>query len=573
MRFLLDRLAPLATDVALNRRRPLLVAMLTLLYLILLLGVGSRVGKMLFIAHLGLFMLWQPFVRTDRRIPIPVLAAIFVAIVVLAKGLGGWLLVFWIGLLAGVVGGKMLLFEARWARLFFLLALFWLSAALLLVAVPAALPPPHGGEVIPRELAWWGLPAALTMMMALPEAREVDRRSEVVDYVYSVIVVLLLAVLVLGSLALMLLLGHSYGEALLESLLAIGLMLLALGWAWNPRLGMAGMGTIFSRYLMSIGMPVEQWLHTLTDLAERRQEPDDFVDAACREMVARLPWVAGVSWHVGAREGAFGSLRGRRSDFDFDGLVLHMYTRYPLSPSLAWHFSLLARLIAEFRADKLRERQLKRLSYIEAVHETGARVTHDIKNLLQALHGLCAVAEKELDQASPEFIALLRRQLPAIAGRLEQTLGKLSAPRIEVGEQIPLGRWWGELCARHALAGIGFSVEGQVDESVLVPGALLNSAVDNLIANVLDKRRTSPGLRIDVILRPSAGGASVDVCDDGAAISAVMASSLFHGPVVSETGLGIGLYQLARSLHGSGFEVRLATNEPGRVCFRLCPPC
>ena len=106
-------------------------------------------------------------------------------------------------------------------------------------------------------------------------------------------------------------------------------------------------------------------------------------------------------------------------------MEVSIYTRYPMNPSLTWHFNLLAQLMAEFRADKLRARQLKRLSYVEAIHETGARLTHDTKNLLQTLRTLCTAAESEGTEVSPEFAALLRRQLPAITERLGQTLEKL----------------------------------------------------------------------------------------------------------------------------------------------------
>ena len=37
----------------------------------------------------------------------------------------------------------------------------------------------------------------------------------------------------------------------------------------------------------------------------------------------------------------------------------------------------------------------------------------------------------------------------------------------------------------------------------------------------------------------------------------------------SQTGLGIGLYQAALQAQKLGYELRLAVNEPGRVCFEL----
>jgi signal transduction histidine kinase len=388
-----------------------------------------------------------------------------------------------------------------------------------------------------------------------------------------VVLVLLLAVLALGSVAIMMLAGHRYVEAVLETLLAIGVALLILGWVWNPHLGMAGVGTVFSRYLMSVGMPVEQWLHALADLAQRQDDPDEFVAEAARDMVQRLPWVTGVEWEAEAASGSCGAIQGTRSEFTFAPLVVRIYTRYPLSPSLTWHFSLLAQLLAEFRSDKLRARQLKRLTYVEAIHETGARLTHDVKNLLQTLRTLCTAAqnEKTEEDVSPEFAALLRRQLPAITARLGQTLEKLQAPRLESDERVPVRRWWDDLRSHYHLSGIKFAVEGEFDDTAQVPAALFNLAVENLIANALDKRAASPGLIIRVTLRSASDGLGVDVCDDGKPLGAVLTRDLFRGPVPSETGMGIGLYQAARLLESSGLALSLVVNEPGEVRFRLAP--
>ncbi|HZV54695.1 MAG TPA: HAMP domain-containing sensor histidine kinase [Rhodocyclaceae bacterium] len=560
-----------ATRLALQWRRPLLVAVLVLLYPVLLLGAVNPLARTLFVVHLGLFILWQPVVRADQRIGPTALALMLTAVAAVSFGLNGWLLTFWIALLAGVVGGKVFLFEARWTKLFFLFALFWLVAALLLLALPTALPQGISSGPTVRAIGQWALPAVIVLMLLLPERREADGQPEVIDFVYSVIVVLLLAVLILGSLALMLLLGHRYVEALLETLLVIGLALLVLGWVWNPHLGMVGVGTVFSRHLMSIGMPVEQWLHTLADLAQRQQDPDGFVAEACGDMVRRLPWVTGVEWEAEVAGGSSGDARGRCSEFTFDALTVRIYTRYPLGPSLAWHFNLLAQLIAEFRADKLRARQLKRLSYLEAIHETGARLTHDVKNLLQSLRTLCTAAQGESGNVPPQFVALLRRQLPAITSRLGQTLDKLQEPRLESDERVAVGSWWDKLRSRYASAGIRFTAEGDLHGSVMVPAALFNHVVENLLANALDKRATSTTLQVAATLRIAGADVSVDVCDDGAPLPPMLAADVFLGPVPSETGMGIGLYQASRLLENSGFRMMLATNEPGRVCFRVAP--
>ena len=47
------------------------------------------------------------------------------------------------------------------------------------------------------------------------------------------------------------------------------------------------------------------------------------------------------------------------------------------------------------------------------------------------------------------------------------------------------------------------------------------------------------------------------------------ARELLHGPVPSDGGLGIGLYQVARHAQACGFSLALAHNAEGRVSFVL----
>ena len=58
-------------------------------------------------------------------------------------------------------------------------------------------------------------------------------------------------------------------------------------------------------------------------------------------------------------------------------------------------------------------------------------------------------------------------------------------------------------------------------------------------------------------------------CDDGSPMPDAVASSLFLGPVSSESGYGIGLYHAARYAEAAGYRLELAENRAGRVCFRL----
>ena len=51
-------------------------------------------------------------------------------------------------------------------------------------------------------------------------------------------------------------------------------------------------------------------------------------------------------------------------------------------------------------------------AYTQAVYETGSRLTHDVKNLLQSLKTLCSAAEYSQPDQAASLQTLMQRQLP-----------------------------------------------------------------------------------------------------------------------------------------------------------------
>ena len=98
-------------------------------------------------------------------------------------------------------------------------------------------------------------------------------------------------------------------------------------------------------------------------------------------------------------------------------------------------------------------------------------------------------------------------------------------------------------------------------------GGLFDSVLDNLLHNAMLKRQSEGQLSVNVSLVPDAG--CLYVCDSGSAVSAEVARDLLRMPVLSENGFGTGLYHAARLAERHGYELRLASNENGRVCFEL----
>jgi signal transduction histidine kinase len=278
-----------------------------------------------------------------------------------------------------------------------------------------------------------------------------------------------------------------------------------------------------------------------------------------------------VRWRAGEAADEQGSRTPHAVDYASSELALTIYSRYRLGPTLRWHLHLLGQLLGEFYVAKLREEKLRQASYLQAVHETGARMTHDIKNLLQSLSVLTSVAARDgggdAARTSPELQALLRRQLPLIERRLSETLEKLQRPR-EGGEHFVAARSWWESLARQ-YRGEGVEFEPAVPPpGMRLPRWLFDSVADNLIRNALAKRAGDEGLRVRVALE-CGERVALRVCDSGEALPADIAASVLRAPVSSRGGLGIGLYQAARQAEALGYRLALESNRDGEVCFAL----
>ena len=543
--------------------RFVVVAMLGLLHVVALLGTADMGARVLLIAHLGLVLLWQPLLRGERRVSLAQTALIgaFAAGVVL--WLNAWLLTLWTVILAGLVGGKVFQDQARWQRRFYLLVLVYLVAMLVVVVLPQITP---GDEIDPaiRGYAAWGLPALFVAMALMPTEADPVESAQVIDFFYSVFLMLLLGVVILGCFAFMTLGRTRYVEALTYIVFLIAGLLLIVGLAWNPRTGYAGLNVFVSRYLFSIGLPIEQWLQYLARLSHDESRPERFLAQAVAAL-ARLPSVQGAAWRSGREHGEAGTRSPHSVEFSSEDLALTIYSRYRTSPALHGHLRLLGQLLGEFYLAKLRERALRQASYLEAVHETGARVTHDVKNLLQSLNVLCSVALAERGD-SPEGLALMRRQLPAIAQRLAATLDKLQRPGEGAEIGVPAAAWWQALKRQYEDRGVTFESQGL--DGVTLPRGLFDSVADNLLQNALAKRAMEPGVRVTVSL---SGGPAPElrVRDTGRAMPGEVAAALFRSPVQSAGGLGIGLYQAARQAQSAGYALRLETNRDGDVCLAL----
>ena len=333
--------------------------------------------------------------------------------------------------------------------------------------------------------------------------------------------------------------------------------------------------------------PIEDWLQKLSEIARDESDPREFLNEAMRAF-ASLPGVRGVAWKTDdgvddsateMREGATGGVGGEKvlgtvrksaAFITVPPLTARAQARGFASPWTWFNHYLLLRAVAEHYAAKEREERRRAEHLAAAAHEAGARVAHDIKNIL---HALAALADG-VQRGDARGAEMAKRQLPELRRRLEMALDRLRAPGDEPPQPpVSAGEWWATARDRFAHRPVAMRVAGDVS-GLKVPPRLFDRALDNFAENALVKRGSDGVDGVGGIyaeLRAGDDGAELRVGDDGAAVPAEVAASLFLRPVQSQTGFGVALRHLSTDAERAGWRTVLEKNREGEVVFLLKP--
>ena len=547
----------------------ILSAMLFLLHLAVWWDFGSSKSLSLLLAHAGVFLIWQPFWRLEKRFGLNDTVLFSLVSIGLAYWLDRWIFFCWfvvlIGLMSGLPGYR------RSGHLVYMPILFFLVSDLLIGCVPhlfhvKALPPAV------TTMFQYGLLAVPAWVFVVRPDPGGGASSYSVDLLRAVTASMMTGMLAVASIAITYDLGVDYPVALFQSLLGLALFLFIISWLMSLRMGFIGLAQLWERSLMNIGTPFEQWLAELAKLADQQQSPDQFFEVSINKLI-RLPWFEGAAWVTKTASAEIGRVSEHSTTFRAGDVSVILYARRPMGPGLLLHCKLLVEVLVQFHLAKLRELELANRTHLQAIYETGARVAHDIKNLLQALHTLTSALklddndDEQAVSTQPRTTLILKKQLPLIIQRLQRALDTLQAPEKVGLEHVDVADWWHQATTRHGHNGVEF--RAIISTHTAIPADLFDSVIDNLLENAYLKRRAETGIGITVILQSEEGGICMTVCDQGSAIATARANELFKQPVLSYSGLGIGLYQAGQQAALSGYTLGLSENKPGRVCFSL----
>jgi len=363
---------------------------------------------------------------------------------------------------------------------------------------------------------------------------------------------------------------QAYLESLAISVIILSLFLLVTAFLWVPRGGFSGLAQLWEKYILDIGGPFEQWITHVSSLETNSSlRAENFLSASLQYLMHQH-WICGVSWKTNTDEDIEGEISPYKVSINDEKLQLKLHAYTPIGPSLMLHAKLLLSVLTFYYRARLQEQQLIKQAHMQAIYETGSKLTHDMKNILQSTHTMTQIIN-DTDSEMQEIIDVLKKQMPLLTQRLNTTLEKLRAPHntdlVTKSLTGSLLQWWNQLQSRYTGRHIEFTTDINGDHEI--PLDIFTTVIENLLDNARNKRIRELDLKIFVALSDSEGKLLLTVTDTGSAIEGFVAKQLFKEVVSSQDGFGIGLYQSYELAKNHGYQLKIENSEDGNVCFSL----
>lgn len=513
----------------------------------------------------GLFLLWQPlWDRNARIVHLPVAIGFALFFLTLNYFSPNEALAFFGLILSGLLGSRLLSQTAF--RSFDLLALVIITLEMAVGLIPHSFTQIELPGQFANYMQTIVLIPILLFFFAPNPSLNNPARSQV-DLMHGLLTATLIFIVLLGGIVINQLYHVDYLDGLLLTVFIVSTLTIGISWFWNPGIGYSGIGVLWNRYAMTIGGPFETWISTLTTLIEEHfLTPTQYLEAACDHLVGN-DWLNGIQWNFENYSITSGEREGMLLNHSVaDNTNVELYFKSNPGTALEHHTILLIRMAYQFYLAKLNQEKMRAHEHISTIHHTGARLTHDIRNILQSIKTSLSILEMDKGQDRDKHQKLLHTNLSQISTRLENTLEKLRVPNLNTKIILQdCNQWMDKLEEQHS-ANSKIVFHRDIEHIVPVPIDLFDSVVENLINNAI---RKSSVKRVDIRLLSHANILLLSVCDDGSAVKESIEDNLFKQPVSSGEGMGIGLYQASIMAQVFNFELELNENEPGKVCFAL----
>jgi hypothetical protein len=524
------------------------------------LGSDSDFTRSLLITHFGLFLLWQPILKQEQSFSAVNIIFLIAFILIFIIWFNLWISAFWMLLLLSLLTGR--IFARGLGRAAYGLAVVTLFLELILIITPTL----FNLTGLSQPLHLWAIIflLALAILLVLTPPRKLE--SAHIDFIRGFLIVVLTLFLCMGSVLVTFSTGTPYLQSLASTVMIAALFLFAMAVLWVPRAGFSGLAQLWEKYLLNIGGPFEQWISRLAAIeANTSIQPEQFLNTSIEHLMNRH-WICGIHWKSKNEEHLSGTQCNNHVSFNDDKLEITLYTYSPIGPALLLHSKLLLSVLTFYYRAKIQEQQLIKQAHLRAIYETGSKLTHDVKNILQSTQTMTQII-LDKDTRIEDTREILKQQLPLLTQRLKTTLEKLATPASDESATGALSNWWNQLKVRYNGRNIEFIEEIDSDPEISVD--VFDSIVENLLENARSKRILQPDIDITVQLQCKEKTLRLSVSDTGSAIDESIATAMFNGPLDSEDGFGIGLYQSCQQAKNISMKLELEENTEGLVSFLL----
>lgn len=524
------------------------------------LGSDSDFTRSLLITHFGLFLLWQPILKQEQSFSTINVVFLIAFILIFIIWFNLWISAFWMLLLLSLLTGR--IFARGLGRAAYGLAVIILFLELILIITPTLFNLTGLSALLRPGTIIFLL--ALAMLLVLTPPRKLE--SAHIDFIRGFLIVVLTLFLCMGSVLVTFSTGTPYLQSLASTVMIAALFLFAMAVLWVPRAGFSGLAQLWEKYLLNIGGPFEQWISRLAAIeANTSIQPEQFLNTSIEHLMNRH-WICGVHWKSKNEENLSGTRCNNHVSFNDDKVEITLYTYSPIGPALLLHSKLLLSVLTFYYRAKIQEQQLIKQAHLRAIYETGSKLTHDVKNILQSTQTMTQII-LDKDTRIEDTREILKQQLPLLTQRLKTTLEKLATPANDESATGALSNWWNQLKVRYNGRNIEFIEEIDSDPEIAVD--VFDSVVENLLENARSKRIMQPDIDITVQLQSKEKSLQLSVSDTGSAIDESIATAMFNGPLDSEDGFGIGLYQSYQQAKNISMKLELEENTEGLVSFLL----
>ncbi len=511
----------------------------------------------------GLFLLWQPIWDKDHQIQVIKTLLPSILFLLLSYFYPYEALILFGLITLSIFGSRIL--DISSSRAYNLLAIFILTLEMSIGIIPIvfshiSIPDLFSSIIESLLLALIFLFFFSTKLTA----HYTERRN--IDALHGLLTSSLITMVLLGGIVINLLYSIDYLEGLLLTLFFVVILTLGISWFWNPAVGFSGLGVLWNRYSMSIGSPFETWINTLTTLIEEAYlTPNEFLQSACDNLTEN-DWLEGLEWFTPNKQISSGKHSSFKVSYQLeDNSAVDLYFKTDPGMALKDHTQLLLRMANQFYFAKKNQERIKTQEHFETIHHTGARLTHDIKNILQSIKTSLSIIHLEPDLENNKPFKLLDQNLTQISERLENTLNKLKTPQLENQFHfISLNKWLYQFT--HEINNPKVTINSRLKFNPSVPSELLDSVLNNLVSNASRKHDVS---NIHINITADKELLFISVTDNGHKVDENTVKNLFKKPVTSGQGMGIGLYQSAIMAQSFHYELDLMNNEDGEVSFSL----